>query len=164
MIVVSDTTPLHYLILIDAAHVLPPIFGRVYAPRAVMGELTHANAPEVVRAWAGSPPAWLTVQDPERLDPTIGLGPGEVAAISLALELKAGRILIDERKGYKAARTRGLLTSTTLGVIEEASFRNLIEFEATIDRLVRTTNFYLSDEVLEEYKRQVRARRIGDGA
>lgn len=159
MIVVSDTTPLHDLILIDAAHVLPSIFGRVYAPNAVMFELSHPNAPEAVRAWAGSPPAWLTVQDPEQTDPTIGLGPGEVAAIALALELDAGRILIDERKGYRAARDRGLSTSTTLGVIEEASFRGLVAFDETIDRLVQTTNFYLSIEVLEAYKRQVRAKR-----
>lgn len=29
MIVVSDTTPLNYLILTDTVHVLPAIFGRV---------------------------------------------------------------------------------------------------------------------------------------
>ena len=33
MIVVSDTTPLNYLILIEAAQVLPELFGRVYARR-----------------------------------------------------------------------------------------------------------------------------------
>jgi hypothetical protein len=32
MIVVSDTTPLNYLILIEAAQVLPALFGRVYPP------------------------------------------------------------------------------------------------------------------------------------
>ena len=39
MIVVSDTTPLNYLILIEAAQVLPELFGRVYAPTAVIQEL-----------------------------------------------------------------------------------------------------------------------------
>jgi hypothetical protein len=29
MIVVSDTSPLNYLILIESVHVLPAIFGRV---------------------------------------------------------------------------------------------------------------------------------------
>jgi hypothetical protein len=32
MIVVSDTTPLNYLILIDSISVLPALFGRLYAP------------------------------------------------------------------------------------------------------------------------------------
>jgi predicted nucleic acid-binding protein len=46
MIVVSDTTPLNYLILIGAAHVLPELFGRVYAPTAVIKELSHARSPK----------------------------------------------------------------------------------------------------------------------
>jgi hypothetical protein len=37
MIVVSDTTP---LILIEAAEVLPALFGLVYAPTAVIRELS----------------------------------------------------------------------------------------------------------------------------
>jgi predicted nucleic acid-binding protein len=39
MIVVSDTTPLNYLILIDSVAVLPALFGRVCAPAAVIEEL-----------------------------------------------------------------------------------------------------------------------------
>jgi len=39
MIVVSDTTPLNYLILTESIHVLPTIFGRVYAPSVVLKEL-----------------------------------------------------------------------------------------------------------------------------
>jgi predicted nucleic acid-binding protein len=49
MIVVSDTTPLNYLILIDAAQVLPALFGRVCAPTAVMRELSDPRGPQPVR-------------------------------------------------------------------------------------------------------------------
>ncbi len=49
MIVVSDTTPLNYLILTETAHVLAAIFGQVYAPSAVFDELAHAKSPEAVR-------------------------------------------------------------------------------------------------------------------
>ena len=56
MIVVSDTTPLNYLILVDSVHVLPALFGRVYAPSAVITELSHRKTPEAVRNWAASPP------------------------------------------------------------------------------------------------------------
>jgi predicted nucleic acid-binding protein len=54
MIVVSDTTPLNYLVLIDSAHVLPALFGRVYAPSAVIRELAHSRSPELVRRWTDS--------------------------------------------------------------------------------------------------------------
>ena len=50
MIVVSDTTPLNYLILIDSVHVLPMLFGSVYAPSAVLRELLHPKTPDAVRA------------------------------------------------------------------------------------------------------------------
>ena len=57
MIVVSDTSPLNYLVLIERVHVLPTLFGRVVAPVAVIAELGHPATPTVVRAWAADPPA-----------------------------------------------------------------------------------------------------------
>ena len=68
MIVVSDTTPLNYLILIEATEVLPALFGRVYAPTAVMEELSHPRGPQPVRAWASSPPEWLAVREATQVD------------------------------------------------------------------------------------------------
>jgi predicted nucleic acid-binding protein len=52
MIVVSDTSPLNYLVLIQRAEILPSLFGRIIAPPAVMGELQHPGAPTVVHAGA----------------------------------------------------------------------------------------------------------------
>jgi predicted nucleic acid-binding protein len=70
--------------------------------------------------------------------------------------LKADRVLIDERKGYKAALQRGLYATTTLGLLEEAPHRGLIDFEMTIDRLAKATTFYVTEDVLEEFRRRVR--------
>jgi len=55
MIVVSDASPLNYLILIDAVRVLPQLFQRVYLPHRVAEELAHPTAPPTVRAWIASP-------------------------------------------------------------------------------------------------------------
>jgi predicted nucleic acid-binding protein len=159
MIVVSDTTPLNYLILVEAIHILPAIFGRVYAPSAVVMELSHPRSPEVVRAWASSPPGWLTIQDPTQMDSSLKLGPGETAAISLAIEQKADGILIDERKGYKVALQRGLHAITTLGLLEEASHRGLIDFERTLERLDKETTFYVTADVLADYRRRAGKQR-----
>jgi hypothetical protein len=98
MIVVSDTSPLNYLVLIEQVQVLPMLFGRVVVPPAVMTELQHAGAPDAVRAWAASPPAWLEIQPPARMEPLLGLGAGEAQAIRLAQELHADAVLIDERR------------------------------------------------------------------
>ena len=66
MIVVCDTSPLNYLVLIQHAEVLPSLFGRVIAPPAVMAELQHPGAPTIVRAWAAAPPASRSPGGPER--------------------------------------------------------------------------------------------------
>ena len=84
MIVVSDTSPLNYLVLLGADHVLPTLFGRVLVPPAVLMEMQHAKAPPPVSAWATQPPAWLEIQAPVTIPHFSGLGAGESAAIALA--------------------------------------------------------------------------------
>jgi predicted nucleic acid-binding protein len=51
MIVVADSSPLRYLILIEHTHVLPALYGRVLIPPAASGELNRQRTPPVVRAW-----------------------------------------------------------------------------------------------------------------
>jgi len=79
MITVAGTSPLRYLILVEAVDVLPRIFGQVHAPPEVMQALGASRSPELeaVRRWAASPAAWLTVQGSRELDPSIQLGTGE---------------------------------------------------------------------------------------
>ena len=158
MIVVSDTTPLNYLILIEVITILPTLFGRVFAPPAVIRELSHPRSPEVVRQWASSPPSWLTIQAPNSIDPSLKLGPGETEAIMLAHELNADLILIDERKGYKVAIARGLKVVSTLAILEEAGNQKLLDFEAALQQLESGTSFYVTEEVLQDARKRVKER------
>jgi predicted nucleic acid-binding protein len=59
VLVVADTGPPHYLILIGAIEVLPNLFGRVMLPETVRDELEHSRTPEIVRRWVADPPAWI---------------------------------------------------------------------------------------------------------
>lgn len=101
MIVVSDTSPIRYLILIRAIDVLPTLFGEVLIPPTVAAELSHAKTPEPVRTWFQTLPAWVKVQTPLKVNAIERLDPGEVEAIALALELDADRLLIDDNAGKK---------------------------------------------------------------
>jgi predicted nucleic acid-binding protein len=56
MIVIADATPLHYLILIHQADLLPQLFDRVLIPPAVFDELQHVETPESVRHWIAHVP------------------------------------------------------------------------------------------------------------
>jgi predicted nucleic acid-binding protein len=60
-LVVADTSPLNYLILIEEVATLPALFEKVLVPQVVRDELRHDEAPERVRRWIAKPPAWLEI-------------------------------------------------------------------------------------------------------
>ncbi len=118
MIVISDSSPLNYLLLIQQVHLLPALFGRVLSPPSVLDELSRTKAPDLVRAWAAATPDWLEIRAPEYPLQEHALGPGEADAIALAAELNADILLIDERDGARFARQRGLIVTGTLGYLK----------------------------------------------
>ena len=130
MIVVSDTTPIHYLILIEKESILPALFAEIVIPAAVITEMTHPNAPERVRSWAESPPEWVTVRfgKEEILSRITGLGSGETSAIAIAIELEADGLLTDDRKAIREAVNNGLSVLTTFALLELASRKGLVDF------------------------------------
>ncbi|SRR5713101_670814 len=139
--IVSDTTPLNYLVLIEAAEILPQLYGTVLIPTAVRDELAHPSTPELVRVWIGQPPSWLRIVVLQRpVDSSLlNLDAGEREAISLASEQQARLLLIDERDGATAARRQGLTVTGTLAVLDLAASHGLVNLETMFDRLRQTT-------------------------
>lgn len=157
MIVVSNTSPLNYLILIESVRILPALFDRVVVPQSVARELAHERAPELVRSWIASPPSWLEVLAPQAPEPTIALDAGERDALCLALELQADMVLIDDRAARRVARERGLRVVGMLGVMELAAVRGLIDLPQAVEALRRTTYRIRADvlqSLLDEYSRR----------
>ena len=117
MIVVADTSPLNYLIRLGRPDVLREIYGRVLVPRAVLIEMQHPEAPPEVSAWASAAPAWLETMEVQQLDASLAeeLGAGEREANSLALEVQADVLLIDERAGRREAEARHIRSSGYAG-------------------------------------------------
>lgn len=156
-IVVSDTTPLNYLLLIEQVDVLPRLFGKLLVPPAVIAEMLHPKAPAVVSAWARSLPAWAEIRAP-KTNLGLRIGRGEDEAISLAVELADAALLVDDRKARNAAEIRGLLTLGTLAILDLADEAGLLDFEQAIPKLL-TTNFHVEDSLLEPMRAKVRARK-----
>lgn len=161
--VVSDTSPINYLILISRIELLPVLFEKVVLPPAVHRELNHPGAPATVAAWADSPPSWVSIESPLKVDPTIRLGAGESEAISLAMERQISIILIDERRGTDAAEKRGLTPVGTLNILEEAAAKGLHDFEQAITALL-TTNFHIRPELIDRARTRLAARRGTEAA
>jgi predicted nucleic acid-binding protein len=65
MLVVADTTPLRYLVVLGHADLLHRLFDQVPIPPAVAEEMQHPRAPAALRTWMASPPAWLEIRRPQ---------------------------------------------------------------------------------------------------
>lgn len=155
--VVSDTSPIHYLLLIGEIHLLPALFKEVLIPPAVFAELSHSHTPPVVTAWIQQLPPWAKIRRPSSIDPALALDAGETEAISLALELNLPAILIDERRGRLAAESRGILAIGTLNILDAADVRKLVNLEQAVARL-RRTNFHIADAIIDALLERARAR------
>lgn len=148
-LVVSDTSPLNYLILIDHQGVLPQLFDSVVIPKQVFEELSHPKASAKVRAWLGNLPAWLRVDGRPLVGQFPDLDDGENHALTLALELGTRAVLMDERLGRKKAVEVGLEPFGVVGVLEAASAKGFIQLAAAFDEL-KKTNYRIEQRYLDE--------------
>jgi uncharacterized protein len=143
MIVVSDTSCISNLLTIGHAELLTQLFGKVIIPPAVDRELRrfHPGLPAFLRVAAPHDAARLA-----RLGREVDAG--EAEAICLAWELKADRLLNDEKRGRDIALREGLAIIGVVGVLAAAKQRGLIpSVAALLNRLKTEAGFRLSAAV-----------------
>ena len=157
-LVIADTSPINYLLLIGHIDILPALFERIILPAGVMDELRHPKAPAVVRSWVASLPEWVdarrTASGHVHDVALENLDAGEEDAILLAMELHADLILMDDQEGVAAARSKGLEVTGTLGILARAAQRQLLDLADAFDRIKRT-NFRYRQEIMDQYLAEV---------
>jgi len=108
MIVVSDTSPITNLIKIDRLELLRDVFDEIVVPLEVFEEL--CLLPE--QAAVLSKVDWIRIESPGNIPLfqtlLVNLDSGEAASIVVALELHADLLVMDERKGRRAATEFGI--------------------------------------------------------
>jgi predicted nucleic acid-binding protein len=156
-VVVSDTSPLNYLVQIKCEHLLPALYGQVLIPTMVLRELENPGTPGIVRAWLTRLPVWIVVREVHVLaDPVLDqLDPGERQAIQLAKDEKADLLLMDEREGVSVARRLGLIVTGTLGVLLQGASRGLVDLDEAL-RNLQATAFRCTPTLIEEVRRRAR--------
>jgi predicted nucleic acid-binding protein len=164
MIVVSDTSPINYLALIGAEDLLGALFGEVVIPSSVFAELSDAGAPPEVRRLLNRRPDWMRIVTPGAGHrPGLDLlDQGERDAILIAIELKAGLVLIDELRGRKAAEMLGLAVTGTVGLIERAVREGLADGAGIAARL-RKTSFRVAPSLLARIEEAAAGREKDPG-
>jgi predicted nucleic acid-binding protein len=162
MIVICDTSPICYLILIEQIEILQQLFNQITIPAAVQNELLAEQTSVPIQSWAAEPPAWVNIQPvPQLLNnlPT-NLGMGEREAISLAVSLQASLLILDDWDARRFAITQGLNVTGLLGVLYRAGTEGLLDFYNAIDRLQQTSfraSPALIQQFLEQYANHVRS-------
>ena len=151
MVVVADTSPINYLVLIDQIEILSRLYSQILIPPAVLEELRHPAAPKPVRDYLREPPTWLEVRSPQKSLSLPQLDLGECQAISLATELRGDLLLIDEYAGRQEAARLGLKVAGTLAILDDADRAGFISFDLAVARL-RQTNFRISQAILDEIR------------
>lgn len=148
MIVVADTSVILNLCFLGQESLLATLFGTVHAPPQVEAEFLRLAGvdvrflglefPEFIQLSAPANTAHAWAQSPV-------LHAGEIAALSLALELRADLVLMDEAQGRAAATALALTTMGVLGILLQARKRSLIPALAPLlDRLEGEARFWMS--------------------
>lgn len=129
LIVVSNTTPISELAKIGRLNLLRDVYSRLFVPREVYDEVTTGKHPAVTQIRIADWIELRPVGDAQKvldLHAVTQLGLGECAAMILAEEIGAHRLLIDDRAARREAQRRGLPLIGTLGTLLLAKQRGLI--------------------------------------
>ena len=113
MPVVSNTSPILNLAIIGELSLLRDQFGEIMVPGAVLEELrVEENLPGSQSVRDAIKAGWIRIETVKQ-GPLVramqrDLDKGEAETIALAVQVNAGRVLMDERDGRKAARSMEL--------------------------------------------------------
>ena len=147
MTVVTDTSVILNLCLLGLEDVLTDLFGEVQAPPAVAKEFARlaSTDPRFVSLVF---PGFIAVHAPSHIHPLLALPrlhQGEREALSLASEIHASLVLMDERAGRAVATDLGLRSIGLLGILIDAKRKGLVaELAPHLDRLQHEARFWFS--------------------
>lgn len=154
MIIVSDTSPLCNLQLINCLWLLKEIYGMVIIPEVVSNELKKSSNPEIKAICEIS---WLiiakvkNIELANQLQDEQGLDEGEAYAITLAIELQADELLIDEKLGRREAEKLAVPIIGLLGILVISKKRNLINnVQKLMDNLIEKAGFRISNSLYQK--------------
>jgi uncharacterized protein len=159
VIIISDTSPVSNLLLVGRLSLLESLFKEMIVPAAVDKEIRRLSAFETdISAYLDAD--WITVVPPASLEKVTALrhnlDEGEAEAIVLAEEFKCDLLLMDERKGSKIARARGINTIGLLGVLLKAKELGLIKnAKPVLHDLKYIAGFWIGEELEKEFLKDV---------
>ena len=143
-VVVADASPLIAFQQIGQLQLLRTVFGELTVPPAVAREILPSVPPTpwIVERRLTQPIAPLVLR--------ASLGAGESEALSLAVEIRADLLFVDERAGRRVAAALGLSVVGTLGVLLAAKRTgHIAEVRPLVDELLRQ-GFWVAPRLVKQ--------------
>jgi len=158
MIVVSNTSPLTSLAAIGHLELLRKLFGEIHIAHGVWKELNkggrqHPGSAEVESA------SWVKRHEVGDQNLVVvlqrDLDQGEAETLALAIELKAGTVLLDEQEARHAANRLDLRPLGVLGVLLQAKrLGEIEEVRSRLDALRHRAGFFIGESLYRQVLEQ----------
>jgi hypothetical protein len=160
MLVVSNTSPILNLALIDRLALMRDQFTNVTIPKRVLEELrVGENLPGSKKILDALDAKWLQVEEVQ--DSAMlrilkrELDAGEAEAMALALKNSAKWVLLDESEARRIAKNLGLKVTGVLGILLRACRQKRIpSLRTEMERLRENAGFYISDHLFKDLLKQ----------
>ena len=160
MLVVSNTSPILNLAIIDRLSLIREQFTTVIIPKGVLEELrVGENLPGSKKILEALAAKWLQVEEVQ--DSAMlrilkrELDSGEAEAITLALETRAQWVLLDESEARRIAKDLGLKVTGVLGILLRACRQKRIpSLRTEMERLREKVGFFIADHLIEDLLKQ----------
>lgn len=128
MLIVSDSSPLISLAILDLLEILDVLFEKVYVPESVFQEVTKGDKPHSNKLKVYLENKVKKVNDQLSVDILKNdIDVGEAESIVLALEIGIQDVLMDDYKGRMKATLNGLTPIGVIGILIRAKQKGIIQ-------------------------------------
>jgi len=150
--IIGDSSALVALAVMDRLSLLEEIFEEVFVPLAVYDEVCIDNKAQSLKLKKFLSDKVIKVE----LDISkMGLGQGELEAITLYQNMKADFLLIDDRRAKSFAKLNGIEVIGSLGVMLLAKEKGLIDSLRDDFKKLLDSNLFISKTLINKILNEV---------
>ena len=145
--VIGDSSALVALAVVNQLELLEQLYDTLYIPQAVFDEVTQIGKPQSnkLRQFLQS-----KVKQVDLTLTQLGLGLGELEAITLYKKLDADVLLIDDNRAKKYASLNGVKVIGSLGILVKAKEKGHIERVKPFLDEIQKSEVYISKKLIEK--------------
>jgi len=145
--IIGDSSALVALAVVNQLELLEKLYDNLYIPEAVFNEVTQIGKPQSDKL------RQFLQSKVKRVDLTLtqlGLGLGELEAITLYKKLDADVLLIDDNRAKKYASLNGVKVIGSLGILIKAKEKGHIEKVKPLLDEIQKSEVYISMKLIEK--------------